>query len=391
MVNTMQQVGGSIGTALLSSIFASAVAPTWRAAADAAGHRSEAAVHGYTVAFWVAAGVFAFGAVVVGLTMESIKVASSRRASPPSPTDRLVVLPGVDVARDRARHGHLGDRLAGAVHQPPDALVAVQRGELAERAAREGERVAAAVVVAAGGERRLAAARHQRRDRRRRHAGLVAEQEHEDVNAGVDRGERGGDGGGASRAVRAVLDDLGAGQVDLLADALRPAAEHADELVEGARAGRVEHVAEQRPAAVGQQLLGLPEPARAARREHEPGDPLLSARRHAPPRTARDTLAAEVEPLAAEVEVDARVADRDLHPADRVDGDRERAGAGAVSGGCAVRSATSSARIEIATSLGARAPMSSPAGVWMSARSASGTSSESRTAAPRVALATSPT
>ncbi|HEU4656133.1 MAG TPA: DHA2 family efflux MFS transporter permease subunit [Capillimicrobium sp.] len=74
MVNTMQQVGGSIGTALLSSIFASA------ASSYAAGHapgpelRQAAAVHGYTVAFWVAAGVFAFGAVVVGTMMRSIKV-----------------------------------------------------------------------------------------------------------------------------------------------------------------------------------------------------------------------------------------------------------------------------------------------------------------------------
>ncbi|MEA2177147.1 MAG: hypothetical protein QOG77_444, partial [Solirubrobacteraceae bacterium] len=75
MVNTMQQVGGSIGTALLSSIFASSAAsfaegktPTPQLAADAA-------VHGYTVAFWIAAGVFAAGAVIVGVTMRSIKVA----------------------------------------------------------------------------------------------------------------------------------------------------------------------------------------------------------------------------------------------------------------------------------------------------------------------------
>ena len=75
MVNTMQQVGGSIGTALLSSIFASA------AAAYVASRQpsppavlADAAVHGYTVAFWVAAGVFAFGAVVVGLIMPSIKI-----------------------------------------------------------------------------------------------------------------------------------------------------------------------------------------------------------------------------------------------------------------------------------------------------------------------------
>jgi drug/metabolite transporter (DMT)-like permease len=74
MVSTMQQVGGSIGTALLSSIFASAVS------AYADGRRptpqvlAAAAVHGYAVAFWVAAGVFAAGALVVGVTMRGARV-----------------------------------------------------------------------------------------------------------------------------------------------------------------------------------------------------------------------------------------------------------------------------------------------------------------------------
>ena len=47
MVNTMQQVGGSIGTALLSSIFASSVSATPRAAADAgaAGRGRRARLH----------------------------------------------------------------------------------------------------------------------------------------------------------------------------------------------------------------------------------------------------------------------------------------------------------------------------------------------------------
>jgi hypothetical protein len=34
----------------------------------------DAAMHGYTVAFWVAAGVFAIGAVVVGSLMHSLKI-----------------------------------------------------------------------------------------------------------------------------------------------------------------------------------------------------------------------------------------------------------------------------------------------------------------------------
>jgi EmrB/QacA subfamily drug resistance transporter len=76
MVNTMQQVGGSIGTALLSSIFASAVSSYLDGRAPTPQTIGEAAVHGYTVAFWVAAGVFAFGAAVVAVTMPSISVAA---------------------------------------------------------------------------------------------------------------------------------------------------------------------------------------------------------------------------------------------------------------------------------------------------------------------------
>ena len=75
MVNTMQQIGGSIGTALLSSIFASSVTAFAEGKARSPQLAAEAAVHGYTVAFWVAAGIFAFGAVVVGLLLPSIRVA----------------------------------------------------------------------------------------------------------------------------------------------------------------------------------------------------------------------------------------------------------------------------------------------------------------------------
>src|SRR3954471_24431928 len=59
--------------------------------------------------------------------------------------------------------------------------------------------------------------------------------------------------------------------------------------------------------------------------------------------------------------------------------------------GFAVRDAMIWARIDTAISAGVRAPMSSPAGVCTRSRSGSGTSSESRTAAPRRGLATSAT
>jgi EmrB/QacA subfamily drug resistance transporter len=68
LVNTSQQVGGSIGTALLNTLAASA------ATAYIAGHTpftplvgAEAAVHSYTEVYWVAAGVFGFGAILAAL------------------------------------------------------------------------------------------------------------------------------------------------------------------------------------------------------------------------------------------------------------------------------------------------------------------------------------
>jgi EmrB/QacA subfamily drug resistance transporter len=66
MVNTMQQIGGSIGTALLSTLAASAATSELAGVAgrpDPAA-LAHAAVHGYTTAFWWAGGIYAVGAVV---------------------------------------------------------------------------------------------------------------------------------------------------------------------------------------------------------------------------------------------------------------------------------------------------------------------------------------
>ena len=82
MVNTMQQVGGSIGVAVLSSIFAHSMT------SYAAGERptpellGAAAVHGYTVAFWIAAGIFAVGAVLVAALVRSVRVPAEPRLEP---------------------------------------------------------------------------------------------------------------------------------------------------------------------------------------------------------------------------------------------------------------------------------------------------------------------
>jgi EmrB/QacA subfamily drug resistance transporter len=71
MVNTMQQVGGSIGTALLSTIAASATTSALAVAAPSPSALSAAAVHGYTTAFWWAAAIFATGAVLCTALLSS--------------------------------------------------------------------------------------------------------------------------------------------------------------------------------------------------------------------------------------------------------------------------------------------------------------------------------
>src|SRR4051794_24777503 len=71
MVNTSQQVGGSIGTAVLSTIFSSAVTSYATSHARGPGLGAQAAVHGYTTAFWCSAAVFGVGAIVCGLVFRS--------------------------------------------------------------------------------------------------------------------------------------------------------------------------------------------------------------------------------------------------------------------------------------------------------------------------------
>src|SRR6202035_5645906 len=61
MVNTSQQVGGSVGTSLLSTIYASAVARYLASHPHVHGLVPASAVHGDTTAFWWATGTFGLG------------------------------------------------------------------------------------------------------------------------------------------------------------------------------------------------------------------------------------------------------------------------------------------------------------------------------------------
>jgi MFS family permease len=64
MVNTMQQIGGSIGTALLSTLAASATANQLAGVKPTPELLAQAAVHGYTTAFYWSAAIFVVATVV---------------------------------------------------------------------------------------------------------------------------------------------------------------------------------------------------------------------------------------------------------------------------------------------------------------------------------------
>ena len=73
-VNTGQQLGGAIGTALLNTIAASATAAYLAShlhGRPTAALTQQALVHGYTTAFWWVAGIFLAGAVLCGSLMRS--------------------------------------------------------------------------------------------------------------------------------------------------------------------------------------------------------------------------------------------------------------------------------------------------------------------------------
>jgi hypothetical protein len=70
MVNTSQQIGGSIGTSLLSTIYATAVA-SYLASHLHRGLAAAAQVHGDTTAFWWASGLFGLGFLLALLILPS--------------------------------------------------------------------------------------------------------------------------------------------------------------------------------------------------------------------------------------------------------------------------------------------------------------------------------
>jgi hypothetical protein len=89
-LNAGQQIGGSIGTSLLNTIFASAAAQYLTSHLSPAtlvhGHPAPSLtemslIHGYTTAFWVAAAIFGVGAVTCGTLLRSGPLRASGSAA----------------------------------------------------------------------------------------------------------------------------------------------------------------------------------------------------------------------------------------------------------------------------------------------------------------------
>ena len=93
LVSTMQQVGGSIGTALLSTIAAAATTSYAATHAKTAGFNAAAATHGYAAAFLTSALVFAAGGALAAALFPSKQRLTAMResvasAGPPKDTAR---------------------------------------------------------------------------------------------------------------------------------------------------------------------------------------------------------------------------------------------------------------------------------------------------------------
>lgn len=85
LVNAVQQIGASFGTALLNTVAVSVTARALRASGSLAGAVRAATLHGYDVAFWWAAGFFALGGLASLVLMQSVAPEEWAAPSPTAP------------------------------------------------------------------------------------------------------------------------------------------------------------------------------------------------------------------------------------------------------------------------------------------------------------------
>ena len=101
LVNTNQQVGGSIGTALLNTLAASALTSYLLVHGRGPLVLAQAAVHSYVVGFWVSAAILAGSAVVCALVLPSGTLAPATDPAHPSLGPPATVTGEEMSARDR--------------------------------------------------------------------------------------------------------------------------------------------------------------------------------------------------------------------------------------------------------------------------------------------------
>ena len=87
MVNTSQQIGGAVGTAVLSTVFTSALTRYMGGHPSGPQAQSAAAIHGYTVAFSVACGLFLVGAVITAALLRSGRLPTDHADEEPADDD----------------------------------------------------------------------------------------------------------------------------------------------------------------------------------------------------------------------------------------------------------------------------------------------------------------
>jgi hypothetical protein len=94
LVNTMQQVGGSIGTAALSTVALTATTSYLTAHHTGPLAAVTASVHGYTVAFAVSAVLFGVGALAAVLLLPSRRRLEELRNAAPAASEALRTVVG---------------------------------------------------------------------------------------------------------------------------------------------------------------------------------------------------------------------------------------------------------------------------------------------------------
>jgi EmrB/QacA subfamily drug resistance transporter len=119
-VNTMQQVGGAIGTALLNTLATSAAADYLKSHTPNPAVVAEARLHSFTTAFWWSAGIFTLGALATGLLFRN------RDSTTTQPEQTKTPLTSDQLEESRSREGEGTRSKPPPSRHPPGPPMAVR-------------------------------------------------------------------------------------------------------------------------------------------------------------------------------------------------------------------------------------------------------------------------